>query len=272
MRATARRALPALALLWAFGALAFDVPPRPVGTDVYDGANLLSSGEKATLEHRLIQINREQGLKLAVATFPSLEGDTVENASFEVAQKWGVGTKGNDNGVLLAVFVQDRKLRIEVGYGLEDKIPDAIASRIIREQLTPAFRAGQPGQGILNAVDAISLAALGRELPPPQPGATQTVRSKGSSSAGCIIVTFVLIFMLSSILKGFGRPRGYGRGYRRGGLPWWAWMLIGNSMGGSGRHRGGGGSWGGGGGFGGGGGGGSFGGGSFGGGGASGGW
>lgn len=252
----------------------FTVPPPPARY-VYDGAGVLSQAEKQRLEARVLQLNQESGVQIAVAIFPTLGDAALEDATMQVVEAWKVGRKDTDSGALLAVFMQERKLRIEVGYGLEGGLTDLKAARIIQEQIAPHFRAGDPAAGIEAGVAAMALAATGKPLPAPVGGATRsTGRARGSSSPLCGLLCMALVFI--SFIRGlFGsrRPRHMGRGYRRGmggGLPWWAWMLIG-SAGSSGRHRGGG--WGGGGGgFGGGGGGGGFGGGSFGGGGASGGW
>ncbi len=268
-----RRALAVLllALVWAGSAAAFDVPAAPLRF-VHDGAGALQPSERRALEDRLMQLNLQHKLQIGVAIFPSLEGESLEDVSLRIAEAWRPGFKGKDDGVLLTVFMQERKIRIEVGYGLEGKLTDATSARIIREQLAPEFRAGDVAGGLRAAVDAIAAAALGQAPPPPSARTTLPRGQRGTP--GLLCVGLFIFFLFMSMVRSSRRSRLYGRGVRPGGLPWWAWLLIGNAT--SNRRRGGwgggGGFGGGGGGFGGGGGGGSFGGGSFGGGGASGGW
>ena len=190
---------------------------------------------------------------------PSLpEGEVLEDFTVRTAQAWRAGEKKLDNGAVLFVFVKDRKLRIEVGYGLEGALPDALARRIIDQEIVPAFRAGNPAAGLEAWVDAMMAATRGEYTAKPKP-------SKGLPGLVPILVILLIVLVFLSIASqgGGGGMRGpSGRTYsRRGTTPW---IFTGG---------GGGGSWGGGGGFGGGGGGGfSGGGGSFGGGGASGSW
>ena len=230
-----------------------------------------------------MQLDRE-GVQIGVAILPSLDGEPVEDAAMRIAERWKPGRAGQDDGALIAVFMNDRKMRIEVGYGLEAKLPDVTARRIVSEQMRPAFQAGQFGDGIMRAIDGIAARALGRTPPAP---ATTVYRSRsrspvsipGSRGCGgaCPCIVLFLVFWLIGAMRRASRPRnlgwGHGRRHGTGGLPWWAWLLIGNATsrrggwtsGGSSWGRSGGGGWGGGGGS-------SFGGGSFGGGGASGSW
>jgi uncharacterized protein len=196
-----------------------------------------------------------------VATFPSLEGEALEDVSMRIAEAWRPGLKGKDTGILVTLFMAERKLRIEVGYGLEATIPDITAGRIIRNVMVPEMRAGRPAAAIDGAVDALAAVARGEKLP-------ERVRKKdkGIPPLLALLLLFGVISVVSRIARGQAR-RGRGLG-RHGSIPWWLPLL------GGGGGRGGGWSGGGfgGGSFGGGGGGGGFSGGSFGGGGASGGW
>lgn len=245
----------------------FVAPPAPPGF-VYDGASLLSAEQRSALEQKVLQLDRVQGLQIGVAILPTLDGEAVETATLKIAEAWKPGHQGKDDGVVLAIFMAERKLRIEVGYGLGGAIPDAIASRIIRNVLVPSFRDGTPADGISAAVDALAAAARGETAP--------VQRRKGGTPLPALLVLLLLMFVGLSVLAAIARRAHGSRNYSRGGalssLPWW--LLLLQNSGGSGRSRGssGGSPWlgGGGGGFGGGGGG--FGGGSFGGGGASGGW
>jgi uncharacterized protein len=132
-----------------------------------DRANLLSPGIRDSLERSLADYERTTGHQIVVHTTPSLEGLEVEDYSIQVAQAWKVGQKGLDNGVILTVAPNEHKVRIEVGYGLEGILPDAIASRIIREQITPRFRSGQMDAGIVAGVRAIEQVIAGEKLPVP---------------------------------------------------------------------------------------------------------
>src|SRR5215510_10333393 len=121
-------------------ALALDVPP--LRGRVNDYAGLIPTDKARALEERLASFEAETGHQIAVLTIPSLEGDSLEDFSIRVADAWKIGKKGFDNGAILLIARDDRRLRIEVGYGLEGVMPDAIASRIIREVITPRFRSG----------------------------------------------------------------------------------------------------------------------------------
>ncbi len=252
-----RRLCVALTILaWLAPALALTIPPAPPRF-VHDDLGILDPGGRHALEERLMQLNRERGLQIGVAILPSLEGGALEESSLAIAESWQPGFANRDDGLLIAVFLEERKLRIEVGYGLEGAIPDIIAGRIIREQIAPAFRSQRYAQGLINAVDALAAAAAGETLPPP----AESRNTKRRAARGTALIAQLIFVLIILIIARSGRGRGLGGG--ASALPWWLLLLYG------GRRRGGGsGSWGGGGSFGGG----SFGGGSFGGGGASGGW
>jgi len=229
-----------------------DAPPR----FLYDEPGVLSADERAAIEDSLMAMDR-RGLEVGVAIFRNIHGESIEDVSLALAEKWRPGSAENDDGALLVIALEERKVRVEVGYGLEERITDAAAGRIIRHDIAPAFREGRYGHGILRAVSSISMLAGGGMLPEPQ--------SSGVPLAVVLIIIGVVVafIILASVL---GRQvtasrRGWaGRGmrggtYRGSSGPFWGGF-------------GGGGFGGGGGGFGGG----SFGGGSFGGGGASGSW
>jgi uncharacterized protein len=122
---------------------------------VNDYAGLLSAPDRQRLEGLLAERERATGAQMVVAIFPSLEGENLEDVSIRLAERWRVGQKSLDNGVILIVFVKDRKVRLEVGYGLEGAIPDAIAGQIIRESVAPAFREGRYAAGLERAVTAV---------------------------------------------------------------------------------------------------------------------
>ena len=133
--------------------LALDVPP--LRGRVNDLAGMVPADRVQALDERLAAFERETGHQIAVLTIPSLQGDALEEFSIRVAEGWKIGQKGFDNGAILLVVRDDRKLRIEVGYGLEGVLPDAIANRIIREVIVPRFRDNDYPGGIEAGVNAI---------------------------------------------------------------------------------------------------------------------
>ncbi len=241
--------------LWASPVIALDVPA--LTGPVVDVAGVLSRSDQAKISASLLQFQRKYGPQLQVLVVPKLEDETIETYSIKVVDKWKLGSKGEDNGVLLLVATEDRKVRIEVGRGLEGDLPDALAGRIIRAGIIPFFKQGQTGAGVLVGLGMIAESLGGKLENIPTPRMRQTRRRGGVNLA---FLLFLSIFLIGPTIF-----RGRGRGRRRGGLAGaiLGGMLLGSLMGGS---RGGG--------FGGGGFGGGFGGGGggFSGGGASGGW
>jgi uncharacterized protein len=255
-------------------AWALEVPP--LTGRVNDRAQLLSPSEAARLERRLADYEATSGHQFALLTLNSLNGDALESYSMRVVEAWKLGKQKKDDGLLLLIVKGDRKARVEVGYGLEGSLTDAVTSRIVRNVLGPAFRQEEYGKGIERAFDALMAVAGGEGAPledasHAKPGPARV----GIFKLVSVFFTLapLLLFLLVALVAGrFGNRRG-----RRGGLG--GLGALGGFAGGyyAGRSRGygGGGGFGGFGGFGGGGGGGggfSGGGGSFGGGGASGSW
>ncbi len=146
-------------------ALALEIPPNP-SARVNDYAGVLAEPVKADLENRLAAFESETSNQIVVAIFNSLEGGSLEDFSIRLAEKWKIGQKGKDNGVILLIFMQDRQVRIEVGYGLEGALPDVTADRIIRNEIVPAFRAGEAEKGISAATNAIMQALKGEYQSP----------------------------------------------------------------------------------------------------------
>jgi len=223
-----------------------DIPDHN-GIWVHDEANVLSIS-KSQIEG-ILQAERDStSNQIAVLIIPSLEGGSLEEYSLRVAEKWQLGKKQKDNGVLLLIVVEDRKMRIETGYGLEGSLTDAISSRIIRNEIAPRFRNGDYDGGVQAGVIAIIQAIQGEyvnEDPPPQK------RNTKKSPLATIIIIIIIIIIASR-----GRRGGRGGGHWSSGRGWIGPMggLGGGSSWGSGGGGGfGGGSFGGGGGFGGGG-------------------
>ena len=234
------------------------MPPAPTG-HVNDYANALDAAGKQTLEAQLAGYAQGTSSQYAVAIFPALDGESLEDVSMRLAEAWKIGGKKNSDGVLLSIFMAERKIRIEVGYGLEDKITDIFSSQLIRDTIAPALRAGDLAGGLQQAFAAIDQQATGRQhVAPVTRRSAQPV--EGAGKLGGLVFFAIIVIVILVMSRGGRGGRGGGGGFGTGLLG--GWMLGGGGFGG-----------GGGGGFGGGGGGGfSGGGGGFGGGGASGGW
>ena len=239
------------ALLWTNLAAALEVPNH--SGPVIDLAGVMSGADQTQISASLLQFQRKYGPQLQVLVVPKLEDETIESYSIKVVDKWQLGSKEKDDGVLLLVATEDRKVRIEVGQGLEGDLTDALAGRIVRAGILPLFKQGQMSGGIIMGLEMIAESLGGQLVNVPASRARQT-RQGGGSKLGFLL--FLGFFLVGPMLSG----------RRRGGMGnnLLAGMLLGSALG-SGRSGGFGGGGFGGGGFGGGGGG-------FSGGGASGGW
>ncbi|MHB8876497.1 MAG: TPM domain-containing protein, partial [Myxococcaceae bacterium] len=157
--------LPTLALalgLWVTAAAA--VPPAPTAW-VTDGAGFLSPSTRAQLDERLSSYEKQTGHQVLVWIGRTTGGEPIEDFAVRAFAAWKVGRKGLDDGLVLFVMADDRAMRIEVGYGLEDQVPDAIASRVIQEILVPGFRAGDRDGAVTGAVEALLTRIEGGPLP-----------------------------------------------------------------------------------------------------------
>ncbi len=257
-----RRIAPLLLLFTASQAQAQTFPA--LTGRVVDAAQILPDGDEATLSAKLKGLEESSGRQLVVATIPDLQGYPIEDFGYQLGRKWGIGQKSTNNGALLIVAPNDRKVRIEVGYGLEPVLTDLYSGVIIRDMMLPRFKAGDYPGGIAAGVSALSTQLA---LPPEEAAARakqigaqsqSTHRGGGVDVSTVIFWIFIFIFFILPMLRAmFGS-----RGRRYGSGPVIIWGGGGGSSWGSG---GGGSSWGDGGGF-------SGGGGSFGGGGSSGSW
>ena len=144
-----------------------------------DLADVLPAGREARLEERLAAYERETSHQIVLLTVPSLAGDPIEDFSIRVAEAWRIGHAGLDNGIIVIVAPRDREVRIEVGYGLEGVVPDAIAARVLREHMLPAFREGRMADGIEAGIDALMAAARGEAIP-----AERRPRARGAPGPG----------------------------------------------------------------------------------------
>ena len=225
--------------------------PRLAGR-VVDDAGMLSSNRQSQLNRLSEAHENATGNQVIVVTLPDLQGMAIEEYGYQLGRHWGVGQKGANNGVLLMIAKAERQVRIEVGYGLEGQLTDAIASNIIYQVIRPAFKKGQFGQGIEAGMRSIIQALGGEYVVKKQYRESRNKRPMGYGFVLILGVLYYLLPMLGGVL-GLGRPRRHRRG-RYGAT---AGYIGGGGFGGGG--------FGGGGGF-------SGGGGGFGGGGASGGW
>lgn len=208
---------------------------------VVDDAGLISPDARERLTDMLAQHEKQTTNQVVVVTLPSLQGYAIEDFGYQLGRQWGIGQKGKDNGVLLLIATNERKVRIEVGYGLEGVLTDAVSHDIIQARILPAFRSGHYEQGIVRGTEAI-LAALGGTY---KPGAAR-VRNKRDIYLH--LLPFLLIFGIFAYSFIISPPsrRGYWRrgGYYGGGYGSWG---GGGYSGGTGGFSGGGGSFGGGG-------------------------
>ncbi len=228
---------------------------------VIDHGDLVSDAKELAIAARLEALERDTTDQVVVVTVPDLQGYEIEEYGYQLGRAWGIGQAGKNNGVLLIVAPNERKVRIEVGYGLEPVLTDALSALIIQNEILPSFREGYFERGIERGVDAIDQQLrLDPAEAQARAAAAERPRSKAPIGVG-VVIAIIFFLMIVAMIGGSG-----GRGRRRPGggvgpiLIWAAAEALRNSG-----RGGGGGFGGGGGGFGGGGG-------SFGGGGASGGW
>ena len=253
---TSRRllALAFLAALVGTAAAALPIPPPP-DHRINDFAGVLPAAERERLEEKLRSWERESSNQIVVAIFRSLDGENLEDYSIRLAQAWRIGQKGLDNGVIFLVFVDDRKMRFEVGYGLEPKLTDALSSEILRQVVAPRFRDGKMGDGIAAGLDAIEQVIAGtyKALPSEQAG---RARGGGVGLLPIALLVIVVVGILSIVISGLrnshlqGRRQGWTGGSRGWGGPIifpGGWSGGGGGGGGGGDFGGGGGGFGGGG-------------------------
>ena len=286
---------PLIIFFTSWSLLAQDVALPDLKSRVTDKTGTLSSGEINSLNRKLTSFEESKGSQVIVVLIPTTGEETIEQYTIRLAEAWKIGREGVDDGVIMLFAMDDRKMRIEVGYGLEGALTDALSKRIISNVITPEFRSGHFYKGIDSGVDVVLSAVSGEELPPA--AVKQETASNDGGSGRFMVVLFVFgiigLAVLKAILqKSMGKSKAVGVVSVIVFILGWIFMGIFLSIfitavvsifmavpsgGGRGGRGGGGMYWGGGGGFSGGGGfggGGGFsgGGGGFGGGGASGGW
>ncbi len=257
-----------LVTLFAFVTMADAATPKfpPLSGRVVDQAHILSPAAAQRLDGELATLEQQTGHQLVVATVPDLQGYEIEDYGYQLGRAWALGRKGVNDGAILLVAPSQHKVRIEVGYGLEPVLTDALTSSILQRKVLPQFRQGHMEQGVIDGAEAV----IGQLALPEDQAKVKVAEAEAQPpvrvhdrSAGphvpVIIVILILFWVISSLLRMGGRRGG-------GGLWWLPFLFMGGGRGGWGDNGGGwGGGSGGGGGF-------SGGGGSFGGGGSSGSW
>lgn len=240
-----------------------DVPEK-TNTLVNDYASVLTQGEKQQLEQKLVAFNDSTSTQIAVVIIKSTGDYDINQYGVTLLRNWGIGTKEKNNGILVLVDIDDRKMAIQTGYGAEGALPDIITQQIIQNDMKPKFRDKDYFGGLDAATTNIMKYMKGEYKADPK-----TAKGKSNGSPiGFIVIIVIVILVIIFRKRGGGGGGGRIIGSRGGASPFW-WFLAGNMLGGGGRGSSGGGGWGG---FSGGGGSSGFGGGSFGGGGSSGSW
>jgi len=190
-------------LLFVGSAFAAVIPVPPLTARVTDQTGTLDSAQAQALEAKLAAFEKSKGSQFAVLIVPTTGDETIEQFSIRVVDQWKLGRKGVDDGALLLVAKDDRKARIEVGRGLEGVIPDAIANRIIDEDLRPKFREGDFAGGLQGALDRMIGLVNGEPLPPPKPeGEYDSHKVDEHDLLTPLIVAFVIANALRQLLAG----------------------------------------------------------------------
>lgn len=197
------------------------VPVPPLTERVTDLTGTLTRDQKAALENTLARFEQRKGAQIAVLIVPTTEPETIEQYSLRVVDEWKLGRRAVDDGALLIVAKNDRTLRIEVGYGLEGVLNDALCNRIIREIIVPRFREGDFYGGIEQGVNRMIGVAEGEPLPPPE-----RLGARGSTDMWRLApIVFMLAVVLGGVLRAlFGRLPG--AAIAAGGTALAAWLLT----------------------------------------------
>ncbi|MGC9037024.1 MAG: TPM domain-containing protein, partial [Verrucomicrobiia bacterium] len=183
-----------LILSHAFGAVYAAQLPPPPSQYIVDNVGVLQPDDIAEINRMLADIETETSCQVVVAIYNSLPpGESLEDYANRLFRAWGIGRKDKNNGVLLLIYIKDRKLRIEVGYGLEGSIPDATAKRIIDENIVPFFRTGKYSEGIKNGIRTIYSAIKGEYKPARR--ATQPAEEMVQSAYYIPFIDFILFWV-----------------------------------------------------------------------------
>jgi uncharacterized protein len=204
-------------LLFAFGLASAEVAVPPLASRVTDLTGTLSGGAVARIEAKLANLETRKGSQVAVLIVPTTQPEEIEQYGIRVAEAWKLGRKGVDDGAILLVAKNDRRVRIEVGQGLEGALPDAIANRIISETITPHFKQADYDGGVEAGIDQVISVVNGEPLPQPD---RKWERHNGLGNM--LPLLLVVVFVVSGVLRAiFGRLFGsVATGGLTGGIVW----------------------------------------------------
>jgi len=188
------------ALLPLFGWGANEVALPALTERVTDLTGTLSAEDRASLTASLATLEKDKGAQIAIVLLPTTQPETIEQFGIRLAEAWKIGRKGVDDGVIVIVAKDDRRMRIEVGYGLEGAIPDAIAKRIVAEQMAPKFREGDYAGGLRASVETLDKVIRGEALPAP----AAPVSTSNSDSGDMLTFLLIVLFMGGAIRSMFG--------------------------------------------------------------------
>lgn len=198
------------------------IPPAPTGGDyIVDNADILSDDQEATLNGTLADYESRTSTEIGILTVRTIENDYIENFSLSVAREWGIGQKDKNNGALLVVSVDDRKLRIEVGTGLEGDLTDSRSGQIIRNRITPAFKEGNYYEGISSGINGMILAINAEDDP-------NAIMNEAESGDWIGIIIFAA-YMFLMVISWFGAMLGRSKRWWPGGI---AGGVLGGGLGG----------------------------------------
>ena len=208
------------------GAAHADVAVPPLQGRITDLTGTLSAQQKGELEARIAAFESRRGSQIAVLLLPTTKPEEIEQYSIRVAQAWKIGRRKVDDGLILIVAKDDRRLRIEVGYGLEGAIPDSVAKRVIDERITPRFKAGDFYGGVRDGVEQLIKLAEGEQLPPPS--ATHGTAGESDNITGFFLLAVGYLVIGGSFMKWvFGRlPGSIVGGVLMGAIAWLAFGVV----------------------------------------------
>jgi uncharacterized protein len=214
-----------LALLLLVSAVWAEVAVPPLGARVTDQTQTLDASAKQRIETKLAALEQAKGAQIAVLLVAATAPESIEQYALRVAEAWKLGRKGVDDGALLLIAKDERALRIEVGYGLEGAIPDAMAKRIIAEIIVPRFKTGDFAGGVDAGVDALIKLVQGEPLPAPEKSSGDAMKGLGDTLPTAMMFIFILGGVLRMI---FGRLVGAGVAATVSFLG--AWLLLGSLL------------------------------------------
>jgi len=245
-----RRAVVAALLLALVTAAAYALTFPPLTGRVVDQANILDAATRQSITDKLAAVEAKSGDQIVVVTLSSLQGTSIEDYGYQLGRQWGIGEKSRNNGALLIVAPNERKVRIEVGYGLEGALTDAVTRLIIQNAILPRFRANDFAGGITRGVDDIVQVVSGDAEEYKRRAAQRPdTAPQGWNAASFVLILLVLVVMFAMMRGGGGRGRfGRSRGWAAPiFIPSGGSWSSGSSGSGGGGFSGGGGSFGGGG-------------------------